>query len=171
MCQGAGMAVPGLIPIAHEPGYRTSTIGRFDGGQFLASITYGSPDGFAWGDGREERNRLFVVLHRFDHDGHHQGSDIWCAGTWAEQTGRPHDARSVAARAEARLADALAGLAGREYGDIAIRPFRLTVDGVVFGLVTECHAEDGDGDGEHDWAELYPDRLGFSAPWNGEYDT
>jgi hypothetical protein len=22
-----------------------------------------------------------------------------------------------------------------------------------------------------DWVELYPDRLGFHAPWNGEYDT
>ncbi|MFB6484442.1 hypothetical protein ACFCXF_02155 [Streptomyces virginiae] len=163
------MAVPEIIPVVHEPDYRTSTIGRFSGGQFLASITYASPDGFAMGDGWEERKRLFVVLHTFDHDGHHQESDIWCAGTWAEQMKRRYDARSVVARAEARLADALAGLPGRTYCDIAIQPFQVTVDGVVFGLITECHAEDEDG--EHDWAELYPDRLGFSAPWNGEYDT
>ncbi|MFE7245900.1 hypothetical protein [Streptomyces sp. NPDC057580] len=163
------MAVPEIIPIAHEPDYRTSTIGRFSSGQFLASVTYAFPDGFAMGDGWEEQKRLFVALHKFDHDGHHQESDIWCAGTWAEQMKRPHGERSVVARAEARLAAALSGLAEREYCDIAIRPFQLTVDGVVFGLITECHAEDEDG--EHDWAELYPDRLGFSAPWNGEYDT
>jgi formate hydrogenlyase regulatory protein HycA len=63
----------------------------------------------------------------------------------------------------------LDGLSQREYGDIAIRPFRLVFDGVLFGLVTECHAEDEEGD--HDWAELYPDRLGFCAPWDGQYDT
>lgn len=73
------------------------------------------------------------------------------------------------ARAEARLAAVLAGFPEREWCDIAIRPFQVTVDGVVFGLITECHAEDEDG--EHDWAELYPDRLGFSAPRNGAYDT
>ncbi|WP_329391588.1 nitrogen permease regulator 3 (plasmid) [Streptomyces sp. NBC_01351] len=163
------MAVPEIIPIAHESDYRTSTIGRFRGGQFLASVTYAFPGGFVMGDGWEEQKRLFVVLHKFDHDGHHQESDIWCAGTWAEQTKRPHDERSVIARADARLAAVLASLPEREYCDIAIQPFQLTVDGVVFGLITECHAEDEDG--EHDWAELYPDRLGFSAPWNGEYDT
>ena len=28
------------------------------------------------------------------------------------------------------------------------------------------------GDGGHtDWAELYPDRLGFAEPWDGTYDT
>jgi formate hydrogenlyase regulatory protein HycA len=30
------MAVPALIPIAHEAGYRTDTIGRYDDGQFFA---------------------------------------------------------------------------------------------------------------------------------------
>ncbi|WP_374207137.1 hypothetical protein [Streptomyces sp. APSN-46.1] len=54
--------------------------------------------------------------------------------------------------------------------DIAIRPFRTVVEGVVFGLVTEAHGVDEDG--EHDWAaELHPDRLEFSAPWDGAYDT
>ncbi|MFG2235812.1 hypothetical protein ACGFNX_38425 [Streptomyces sp. NPDC048723] len=69
------MAVPEIIPIAHEPDYRTSTIGRFSGGQFLASVTYAVPNGFAMGDGWEEQKRLFAVLHKFDHDGHHQGSE------------------------------------------------------------------------------------------------
>ncbi|MCX5380303.1 hypothetical protein [Streptomyces sp. NBC_00091] len=73
-------------------------------------------------------------------------------------------------RAEARLAANLADLVEREYCDIAIRPFRLTADGVLFGLVTECRAEDGEED-EEDWAELHPEGLGFSAPWNGECDT
>lgn len=163
------MLVPEVIPVAYEPDYRTSTIGRFAGGQFLASISYAFPDGFVRGDGWEEHKRLFVVLHTFDHEGHHQDSDIWYAGTWAEQMKHPDDENSVVTRAEARLHALLTALPEREYCDIAVRPFQLTVDGVLFGLVTECHAEDEDG--EEDWAELYPDRLGFSAPWDGTYST
>ncbi|MER7429960.1 hypothetical protein ABT362_44975 [Nonomuraea rubra] len=29
----------------------------------------------------------------------------------------------------------------------------------------------GHGDQEDDWAELYPDRLGFGEPWDGQYST
>ncbi|MFF9072104.1 hypothetical protein ACF1BP_01275 [Streptomyces sp. NPDC014735] len=53
-------------------------------------------------------------------------------------------------------------------GDIAVCPFRLTIDGVLFGLVAEHHEA---GDGEDDRAELLPDGLGFGAPWDGLYDT
>lgn len=77
------------------------------------------------------------------------------------------------------MAALLDGLPEREYGDIAIRPFQLTVDGVLFGLVVEHHdresgdgdGEDGEGESEDDWAELHPDQLGFYAPWDGLYDT
>ncbi|MEU6922803.1 hypothetical protein [Streptomyces sp. NPDC046631] len=169
------MAVPAIIPIAHEPDYRTDTIGRYSDGQFLASITYAFPEGLVVGDGWEEHKRLYTVLHRFDHEGRHVDSDIRCAGTYAEQQRRPQGEDSVTARARSRMAELLDGLPGREYGDIAIRPFRLTVDGVRFGLVVEHHDGDGDGnedeeDGE-DWAELHPDGLGFYAPWDGLYDT
>jgi hypothetical protein len=51
-------------------------------------------------------------------------------------------------------------------GDIAVKPFRGDFDGVVFGLIDESDDHRSGG-----WAELYPARLGFHAPWNGEYDT
>jgi formate hydrogenlyase regulatory protein HycA len=70
----------------------------------------------------------------------------------------------VLARARAHLATRLRGLPRRTYTDIAVRPFELVVDGVLFGLVTG--EEDGEG-----WAELYPDRLGFGPPWDGSYDA
>ncbi|MFD7494072.1 hypothetical protein ACFV8T_16910 [Streptomyces sp. NPDC059832] len=167
------MAVPAIIPIAHEPDYRTDTIGRYADGQFLASITYAFPDGFTIDDGWEEHKRLYTVLHRFDHEGRHVDSDIRCAGTWAEQLQRPPGEDSVMARAQSRMTALLDGLPGREYGDIAIRPFRLTVDGVLFGLVVERHdgGEDECDEDEDDWVELYPDQLGFYAPWDGQYDT
>ncbi|MEV0490706.1 hypothetical protein [Streptomyces atratus] len=162
------MAVPEIVPIAHEPEYRTETIGRYEGGQFLASVTYAFPNGVSLGDGWEEHKRLYAVLHRFDSEGRHIDSDIWCAGTWAEQQRHPYGNDSVPARAESRLAEMLDGLPQLEYGDIAIRPFQLAADGVIFGLIPERHEE---GEGEDDWAELYPDRFGFSAPWDGQYDT
>lgn len=47
--------------------------------------------------------------------------------------------------------------------------FQLVVDGIVFGLVRECHGEYPDGEEEDDWAEFYPGRLRFSSPWDGCY--
>jgi hypothetical protein len=62
------------------------------------------------------------------------------------------------------MAELLGSLPAIEYGDIAIRPFRLEVDGVVFGLVVG-------GDEESEWATLEPDDLLFSVPWDGSYST
>ncbi|CAL9565211.1 hypothetical protein [Streptomyces sp. enrichment culture] len=162
------MPIPEIAPIAHEPGYRTDTIGRYAEGQFFASAVYASPESYAHDDGWQERQRLHAVLHRFDIDGRRTDSDIWCAGTYAEQLRRPHGEDSVSARAQARPAELLDGLPRRAYRNIATRPFRPVVDGVLFGLVTERHEDD---DGEDDWAEPHPDRLGFSAPWDGVYDA
>ncbi len=167
----SAMPVPDVIPIAHEPGYRTDTIGRFEGGQFFASVTYAYRDGYtqAWGP-REDHKHVFAVLHTFDAAGNHLGSDIWRAGTSGEQRrlqdSSPGD--DPATRAEARLAQLLEALPGREYADIAVRPFQVEFDQVSFGLMIEQHGED---ETEDNWVELYPDRLGFSEPWNGIYDT
>ncbi len=155
------MAVPEIIPIAYEPNYRTDMIGRYAGGQFFTSITYAFPGGFRNGEDWEDAKRLYAVLHRFDFDGRHVDSDIWCAGTWWEQQQRRGQADSAVAKAEARMAELLGALPQREYQNIGIRPFRLTFDDVLFGLVIERHGENED---EDDWAELYPDRLGFCAP-------
>lgn len=62
------------------------------------------------------------------------------------------------------LEEWMAAIPGLTYGDIAIRPFRFEYDAITFGLIIE------DGHGT-DWAELYPDGLGFRAPWDGSYDT
>ena len=62
------------------------------------------------------------------------------------------------------LEDWIASVPGLTYGDIAIRPFQFEQDAISFGLIIE----DGHA---RDWAELYPDRLGFYDPWDGNYDT
>ncbi|MEU9388731.1 hypothetical protein [Streptomyces sp. NPDC048324] len=158
------MAVPEVVPIAYEPRSRTESIGRYSEGQFLASLTYAFPAGFRLDHGWEEHKRLYTVLHTFDFEGRYRDSEIWCAGTWAEQLQDPDGDASVLQRARVHLAKLLRSLPRRSYTDIAIRPFQVTVDDVVFGLVTGA-------DEEGSWAELYPDRLFFSPPWDGSYDT
>ncbi|MFE6050932.1 hypothetical protein ACFQ6N_09265 [Kitasatospora sp. NPDC056446] len=141
------MNVPDLIPIRHEPFGRTRTIGRRRGGCFLASAT-----------GVAGRPECYAVLHRFDEAGQHLDSRIESAAGIAE-------ARRV-------LAGWLDALPGREYGDVAVAPFEVRVDGVLFGLVVE--EDDEVEEDEEDYrftAELYPDQLGFHAPWDGCYDT
>ncbi|WP_221348432.1 hypothetical protein [Streptomyces beigongshangae] len=157
------MAVPQVIPIAYEPRHRTDAVGQYAQGQFLGSVTYAFPEDYRPDDGWEERKRLFTVLHTFDAQGRHRDSEIWCAGTWAEQQRAPHGPHSVLAQAQAHLAKLLRSLPRRRYTDIAVQPFRLVRDDVLFGLLT------GEDDGEP-WAELYPDRLGFRPPWDGTYD-
>ncbi|MFJ5925837.1 hypothetical protein ACIQF6_24835 [Kitasatospora sp. NPDC092948] len=140
------MTVPDLIPIAYEPHYRTDTIGHWAGGQFLAHVTWAPA-----------RTGCWVVLHTFDPAGRHLGSTV-------ELVPVPGDS-------DARLHQLLDGLPGREYGDIAIAPFAEHRDGDLFGLVLESHGEYPPGEEQFDWAELYPCRLGFGAPWDGTYDT
>nr|WSY53235.1 hypothetical protein OG999_25975 [Streptomyces sp. NBC_00886] len=158
------MAVPEVIPIAYEPNQRSGAVGRYAGGQFLASVTYAFPQGFRPDDGWEEQKRLYTVLHTFDAAGRYRDSEIWCAGTWAQQQRAPHGDDSVLSQARIHLAKLLRALPRRSYTDIAIRPFQRTVDGVLFGLLVE---EDEEGS----WAELYPDRHCFGPPWDGTYDT
>ncbi|MET7489002.1 MULTISPECIES: hypothetical protein [unclassified Streptomyces] len=158
------MAVPEVIPIAYEPNQRSGAVGRYADGQFLASVTYAFPQGFRPDDGWEEQKRLYTVLHTFDAAGRYRDSEIWCAGTWAEQQRAPHGDGSVLSQARIHLAKLLRALPRRSYTDIAIRPFQRTVDGVLFGLLVE---EDEEGS----WAELYPDRHCFGPPWDGTYDS
>ena len=98
------------------------------------------------------------MLHRFDHDGNHVGSDI-------RPTGSTADGRDAAVR---RARDLLGGwleaLPSLTYGDISVSCFAVEVDGLRFGLVDES-----DDHGDH--GELYPNHLGFHPPWDGDYDT
>ncbi|MEU4559381.1 hypothetical protein AB0F72_13420 [Actinoplanes sp. NPDC023936] len=153
------MAIPEHVPIAYEPDYRTSSIGTYEGGQFFGSVTATLEDGTGATDSWPRYKRWYAVLHRFDRDGAHTGSQIWCADT-------SEDEGASIGRARARLADWLDALPGRVFSDIAIRLFHVEFDGHTFGLVDQ--SEDYDG---QDHAEFVPDDLGFDPPWDGCYDT
>jgi hypothetical protein len=149
------MALPDRIPIAYMPDSRSWCIGRYADGQFRGLLT---AKGHRLGDDRPDLWRVYSVLHLFDHEGRYRSSDIWYAGTGQGEAFE---------RAFARLEECVNALPGWEYGDIAIRPFRVEVeaDGLVFELVDESDEERGD------WAELYPNHWGFHPPWDGRYDT
>lgn len=166
----SAMPVPELIPIAHEPGYRTATIGKFDDGQFFASVTWARRDGYnlSWGS-PNDHHLIFAVLHTFDTEGHHLDSNIWHGGTRTDQIRlRDSGGDDPVTSSQAQLDRLLDALPGRAYTDIAIRPFQVVFDGVLFGLIVEQHDEE---EREDNWAELYPDGLGFHEPWDGLYDT
>jgi formate hydrogenlyase regulatory protein HycA len=71
----------------------------------------------------------------------------------------------VADRAVDHLAGLVENLPGAQRGDIAVRPFHLTHDGITFGLIVNSHRDVGE------WADLLPNGLRFRAPWDGDYDT
>lgn len=154
--------LPDVIPIKHEPDYRTSLIGRCPAGQFFADITSAYQEGVRPGDNWREQQRIYAMLHRFDDDGQHAGSDIFFAGVSADSESVP--------RAERVLSGWIKEIGPVTFGDIAIRPFRVDFDNVLFGLVDESDEDLENGHGGP-WAELYPQNLGFHEPWDGEYDT
>src|SRR3954469_17100969 len=95
----------------------------------------------------------FAILHLFGHEGRHLSSEISLFEDGAE-----------AERASQQM---LARLQDMEYGDIAVRLFRVDAHDCVFGLIDETdEAEDGDGH-----VEYYPNHIGFHEPWDGSYDT
>jgi hypothetical protein len=103
--------------------------------------------------------------YRTDTIGRHRGGQFFAAirrlgrGTGFPLTGE------VREQADAVLASLLATMEDVRFTDIAIRPFQTRQLGMTFGLIDES-APDRD-----DWAELYPDRLGFNPPWDGSYST
>lgn len=154
------MPLPELIPIVREAGYRTDTIGRHRGGQFFAAIGRLGRD---YDDERPGRMTgdlaWYAYLHLFDNDGAYQRSDVRTIGTGFPLTGELRE------QADAVLASLLATMEDVRFTDIAIRPFRTRQQGMTFGLIDESAPDRGD------WAELYPDRLGFNPPWDGSYST
>lgn len=150
------MPVLECIPIKRVPDYRTEYVGRWARGRFLGNVISQS-DRWAVSERMSnwrDSSRWFAYLHEFDHDGPYVESTV-------DSPGPGPQARDEAIRL---LREWLVGIPGLVYGAIAIRPFSAEHLGLKFGLVIE------EGHGT-DWAELYPDRLGFHEPWDGEYDT
>lgn len=134
---------PEVIPIAHVPDGRTGHVGRFAQGQFLGDVV-SDPE---WFTSRHHYTST-VVLHLFDADGNHTGSEFM-----------PGIADLAVAR-EA-LAGLISALSHPAFGDIAIRLFSLKAHGRVWGLAAR--------EGEPGQVDLEPGDLTFHEPWDGSY--
>ena len=149
------MVLPDVVKILHLPFDHTGAVGRYANGQFLA-------DGGICPVRGGERFRWYFVVHLFADDGGHIDSHVW-SGRADDRVFDGQD-RPAQRLARQRFQTLLDGLPEREYGDIAIRPFRLDVQGIVFGLIDESARNEGET------FVLYPGGLTFQAPWYGTYD-
>lgn len=146
--------IPKTLPINREEEYHTHFIGKTkDGTQFFGYQTFVFPNGIPKEDSEKSRKE-YVVLHLFDKKGNHLKTDHWYAGT----TDQTSDELT-----QNKLEEMVAELGGVKYQDIAVKPFQIEIDGIVFGLIPDENTKS---------IELQPSStIAFSAPWNGEYYT
>lgn len=155
------LAIPEPVPIAREEGH-TNRIGTCDGGQFMGFVvaTLPSPAPENW----QAAKTWYAVLHRFDAEGEHTGTQAEAFGTTADGEDE------VIERASARVDEWIAALANVEFGDVAVNLFEVEVDGSEFGLVDTTWEADDDEE-LFVQATLVPNDLVFQEPWDGTYDT
>lgn len=159
------------IPYEDFDGARFDCVGRYgDGNQFMGYVTGAFPGRERYPDPTgnwQERKSWNAVIHRFDSDGNHIGSD-------AKRGGFDSDGRNVAGdKAWQHLESMLTelGLQNPELCDIYIKPFSVEIEDVVYELeyVHEIDEEDGY---EHECVMLWPNDIMFHPPWDsGEYST
>jgi formate hydrogenlyase regulatory protein HycA len=161
------------IPYEDDDDGRFNAVGRLsDGTQFMAFVTGAFPTGMKYYSGQDWqlKKRWLAVIHRFDPEGAHIGTDTRLGGFDIE-------GRDVAGdKAFAHLQEMYAELATAgdpEFCDIWVKPFSVEIDEVTHGLFYE-HTVEGEGEdhyeGEH--VMLEPWDIMFHPPWDsGEYST
>jgi hypothetical protein len=148
------MPIPEKIPILRMEDYHTHYLGKTDDGrQFFGYETFVFPPGVP-AEALMKHRKEYVVLYLFDDKGNHSETKHWFAGT----VGVADQEKMIA-----WLQDEIEKLGNVTYTDIEVKPFQSTVDGVVFGLVSNE---------EHKAVELQPNStIAFYEPWDGEYYT
>ena len=166
-----------LIPREDFEYARFDLVGRYgSGNQFLAFVTGAFPAD--WWTGRwppeylrtfwQEHKRWYAVLHRFDAEGNHLGTEVRCGGTTAEGEDK------ACARAEEELVALLEPLDSLEPCDIRVQTFGVEIDGYFFGLVYELNSSDDpdNPNAAYECVMLQPNDIMFHPPWDsGEYST
>lgn len=161
---------PDKIRIPHDDD-RFEYIGRLlDGRQIMAYVTGAFPDGFPIDRDPEiwrKAKRWLAVLHLFDAEGNHLGSEARLGGFDIE-------GRDVAGeKAWAELDKMLLGLGPEqiELGDIWVKLFSVSIEGVTHSLLYEQHLPDEDSPA-YECVMLEPQDIMFHPPWDsGEYST
>lgn len=175
--RGGVMAEPDRLLIQHEEfeGGRFTLVGRYGGGnQFMAFGTGAFP--VDWHIGKyspeylrtrwAEHKRWYAVLHRFDPDGNHLGTEARLGGTTAGGRDEAFE------RVDEELAGLLESLGPVELCDIRVRPFGVEIDGYFFGLVYTATSADDPDDPGNEYVMLEPNGIMFHPPWDtGNYST
>jgi hypothetical protein len=168
------MARPDHLRIAYEDtdDDRFDCVGRLaDGSQFLAFVTGAFPTGETYytGDDWRQKKRWLAVVHRFDADGGHIGSETRLGGL--DREGRDVAGAKAFALLEGLLAEMAGG--GAILCDIRVRLFSVEIGGVTHGLFYEqSDWEPEDGEEREEWVMLEPWDILFHPPWDsGEYST
>lgn len=161
--------IPEVIPVKrYDIGHSgTQYIGKYGkGNQFWGQVvaTFRKPDVMpndvaSSADEWPFRKCWYAILHKFDSSGMHLGTEHKFTGTTADGEG------GVVAEAETHMKNFIDALGPVKFGNIAIRLFKVEIDGTVFGMVDTSSEEWGDT------ATMEPGDLVFYPPWNGEYDT
>lgn len=168
------MAAPEKLRIPYEDfdGARFDCVGRYgNGNQFMAYVTGAFPgrERFPDAGGTDWRTikSWNAVIHRFDSEGNHIGSE-------AKRGGYDIEGREVAGdRAWEHLDSMLAvlGLLNPRLCDIYIKPFSVEIDDVIYALEYESYVDEEDGR-VHEYIMLWPNDIMFHPPWDsGSYST
>jgi hypothetical protein len=158
------------IPYEDFDGGRFDCVGQYgEGNQFMAFVTGAFPgrDRFPNTDGDWMSQKSWnAVLHRFDAEGNHIGSE-------ARRGGYENENRDeVGEKAWQHLDAMLTELSTQNptLCDIYVKPFTIEIDEVIYEL-EYVHEIDEDGD-ENEYVMLWPNDIMFHPPWDtGEYST
>lgn len=169
------MAAPDklLIPYDGDDYGRFETVGRLpDDTQFMAFVTGAFPTGqdYYLGDDWQTKKRWLAVIHRFDAEGNHIGSESRLGAFDVE--GREVAGEKAFGHLKAMFAEMMQ--AGEpEFCDVWVKPFAVELDGVTHGLIYEHYVEEHDGERhEGEYVMLQPHDIMFHPPWDsGEYST
>jgi hypothetical protein len=150
--------IPDTIPIKRIEDYHTHYVGiTNDGIQFWGYETFCFSKPFGeigqnedWPKFRKE----YLILHLFDKKGNHLDTKYYFAGTTSEIDNQD---------LTRKLNEMINELEEFQYSDIKVKPFKITIDGVDFGLIVNE---------EYETVDLEPSStISFHEPWDGEYDT
>jgi hypothetical protein len=168
------MAKPDKLRVAYEDyeGHFTG-VGRLaDGTQFMAFVTGAFPTGQQYyrGDDWQHKKKWLAVVHRFDADGNHIGSESRLGAFDIEGW----DVAGDKASGHLKQMFAELCLGGQpKFRDIWVRLFSIEIDGVTHGLFYEQSEEEPEpGEERDEWVMLEPRDIMFHPPWDSSaYST
>jgi hypothetical protein len=109
----------------------------------------------------------FVALYLFDHDGDLLEARIEQLGARSDPR-LPGNMKRHDARDQQLLARTLADLGPVSFESIAVKPFAVERNGVIFGLIVQEPEEE-----DEPWSVIAEpgNYMAFFPPWDGDYDT